>query len=89
MSQLIRIILPIAVLAVGYFSFHQLADEKEMPPPRLGERRLIEAQANLLQRADYQVVLQSQGIVQPHNQTSLTPRVGGRVREISPNFESG
>ena len=89
MPQLIRIILPIAVLAVGYFSFHQLADEKETPPPRLGERRLIEAQANLLQRADYQVVLQSQGLVQPHNQTSLTPRVGGRVREISPNFESG
>ena len=89
MPQLIRIFLPIAVLAVGYFSFHQLADEKEMPPPRLGERRLIEAQANLLQRADYQVVLQSQGLVQPHNQTSLTPRVGGRVREISPNFESG
>lgn len=89
MSQLIRIILPIAVLAVGYFSFHQLSDEKEMPPPRIGERRLIEAQANLLQRENYQVVLQSQGLVQPHNKTSLTPRVGGRVREISPNFESG
>ncbi|MCH1420194.1 MAG: efflux RND transporter periplasmic adaptor subunit [Akkermansiaceae bacterium] len=89
MSQLIRIILPIAVLAVGYFSFHQLSDEKEMPPPRIGERRLIEAQANPLQREDYQVVLQSQGLVQPHNRTSLTPRVGGRVREISPNFESG
>ena len=89
MSQLIRIILPIAVLAVGYFSFHQLSDEKEMPPPRIGERRPIEAQANLLQREDYQVVLQSQGLVQPHNRTSLTPRVGGRVREISPNFESG
>lgn len=89
MSQLIRIILPIAVLALGYFSFHQLSDEKEMPPPRIGERRPIEAQANLLQREDYQVVLQSQGLVQPHNRTSLTPRVGGRVREISPNFESG
>ncbi|MGB0644373.1 MAG: efflux RND transporter periplasmic adaptor subunit, partial [Akkermansiaceae bacterium] len=69
--------------------FHQLSDEKEMPPPRIGERRPIEAQANLLQREDYQVVLQSQGLVQPHNRTSLTPRVGGRVREISPNFESG
>ena len=89
MAQLIRIILPIAVLAVGYFSFQQLAEEKQMPRPRLGERRLIEAQANLLQRADYQVILQSQGLVQSHNKTSLTPRVGGRVCEISPNFESG
>ena len=89
MPQLIRIILPIAVLAVGYFLFHQLADEKEMPRPRLGERRIIEAQANVLKREDYQVVLQSQGLVQPHNKTSLTPRVSGRVREISPNFESG
>ena len=89
MPQLIRIILPIAVLAVGYFLFHQFADEKEMPRPRLGERRIIEAQANVLKREDYQVVLQSQGLVQPHNKTSLTPRVSGRVREISPNFESG
>jgi RND family efflux transporter MFP subunit len=89
MPQLIRIILPIAVLAVGYLLFHQLADEKEMPRPRLGERRIIEAQANVLKKEDYQVVLQSQGLVQPHNKTSLTPRVSGRVREISPNFESG
>ena len=89
MPQLIRIIFPIAVLAVGYLLFHQLADEKEMPRPRLGERRIIEAQANVLKKEDYQVVLQSQGLVQPHNKTSLTPRVGGRVREISPNFESG
>ena len=51
MSQLIRIILPIAVLAVGYlFVSSTLADEKEMPPPRIGERRIIEAQANLLQK---------------------------------------
>lgn len=89
MAQLIRIILPLAVLAAGYFAFQQLADEKKKPPPRRAERRLIEAEATILQRTDYQVILQSQGLVQPHNQTSLTPRVSGQVRKISPNFESG
>lgn len=89
MAKLIRMILPIAVLAAGYFAFQQLADEESKPRPRRAQRRLIEAEAVVLQRTDYQVVLQSQGLVQPHNQTSLTPRVSGRVREISPNFESG
>ena len=50
---------------------------------------MIEAETDILKRTDYRVILQSQGIVQPHNQTSLTPRVSGRVINISPNFESG
>ncbi|MEN8772999.1 MAG: efflux RND transporter periplasmic adaptor subunit [Akkermansiaceae bacterium] len=89
MAQLIRILLPVAVLAAGYFAFRQLAEEKEKPRARRGERQQIEAEAELLERTEYQVVLQSQGLVQPHNQTSLTPRVNGRVSGISPNFESG
>ena len=89
MAQLIRILLPITVLAAGYFAFQKLSDEKKEERPRRGERRLIEAEAAVLQRTDYQVVLQSQGLVQPHNQTSLTPQVSGRISEISANFESG
>ena len=50
---------------------------------------MTEVEASVLARNDYRVVLRSQGVVQPHNQTSLTPRVNGRVITISPKFESG
>lgn len=89
MSQLIRILLPIVVLTGGYFAYRGLSGEEEKKKPRRAPNRIIEAEADLLQRSDYQVTLQSQGVVQAHNQTSLTPRVSGRVMKISPKFESG
>lgn len=89
MAQLIRLLLPIVVLASGYLGYHLLSEKEEKKPPRRPTSRVIEAEADLLQKTDYRVTLVSQGTVQPHNQTSLTPRVSGRVIKISPNFESG
>ncbi len=89
MAQLIRLLLPIVVLATGYLGYRLLSEKEEKKSPRRPISRVIEAEALLLQKTDYRVTLLSQGIVQPHNQTSLTPRVSGRVIKISPNFESG
>ncbi|MFT6177798.1 MAG: RND family efflux transporter MFP subunit [Akkermansiaceae bacterium] len=89
MSRLLRFLLPLIVLAIGYFGYQRLSIEDEKPPPPRPPKKIIEAQATLLKKIDYRVTLESQGIVQPHNQTSLTPRVSGRIIHISPNFESG
>jgi len=89
MAKLIRILIPLLVLGGGYLSF-QLLSQKDPKPKRQGPPRLvIEVEALPILKSDYRVVLRSQGTVQPHNQTSLTPRVSGRVMEISPKFESG
>lgn len=89
MARLLRFILPLIVLAVGYFGYQRLSIEDEKTSPVRPPRKIIEAQAVVLKKVDYRVTLESQGIVQPHNQTSLTPRVSGRIIYISPNFESG
>lgn len=89
MAQLIRLLLPIIVLATGYLGYRLLSEEEEKKLPRPAASRVIEAEALLLRKTDYRVTLLSQGTVQPHNQTSLTPRVSGRVIKISPKFESG
>lgn len=89
MAKLFRIVLPLVILGLGYFGY-QMTSEKE-EPPKIPQRapRIIETEAIELQRVDYQVRLSTQGIVKPHSETSLTPRVSGRITAISPKFENG
>ncbi len=89
MAKLLRYILPFIVLGVGYLGYKNLATEEKKERPRRPTPPMIETEASTLERLDYQVTLQSEGLVQPHNQTALTPRVSGRVIHISPKFESG
>jgi RND family efflux transporter MFP subunit len=89
MAKLIRFLIPLLVLGGGYLAYKQFATEEPEEQSYRPPRRVMEVEASTLKKTDYQVVLRSQGIVQPHNQTSLTPRVSGRVIKISPKFESG
>jgi len=89
MAKLLRILLPLVILGIGYFGFGILA-EKEPPEKRSRPTpRVIETEVTPMNRLDYRVTLSTQGIVRPHNETLLTPRVSGRVVKIAPNFESG
>ena len=89
MAKLIRLILPVILIGLGYLGFKKLAIETPLPEPAPRERKIVETEALLLERTDFRVTLTSQGIVQPHNETGLTPRVNGRVVHIAPEFESG
>ncbi len=89
MAQFLRLILPIIVLAGGYLGYQRLSTKEEKAAPLRVPPAIIEAEATPLARTDYRVILQSQGIVQPHNQTALTPQVSGRIIHISPKFQSG
>lgn len=42
-----------------------------------------------LRRQEFPVTLTTQGVVQPRNSTSLTPRVSGRILRVSERFEPG
>lgn len=89
MAKIIRLLIPILVLTGGYFGYKHLAVKEVVPKRKRNPPEIAEAESVLLQRVDYRVLLQSQGLVQPHNSTSLTSRVNGRIIEISPKFESG
>jgi RND family efflux transporter MFP subunit len=89
MAKLIRLFIPLIVLAGGYLGYRTLAQKEAKAPVQRPTRAITEVEASALNRTDYRVILRSQGVVQPHNQTSLTPRVNGRVIKISPTFESG
>jgi len=89
MAKLLRYLLPLVVLGVGYLVYAKFS-VKEKPKARIPrERPPIEAETTVLKRTDFRVTLNTQGIVRPHNETSLTSRVSGRIITISPVFESG
>ncbi len=86
---LVRVLLPIAILAIGGFAFVKLADkppEEESPP---AEKRIIRTKVTPLASCDYQVRITTNGIVQSHNEAVLSAQVSGRITKISPAFEVG
>ncbi len=89
MAILLRLILPLAFIGLGYFTYSELSVEQEAPKKKRSAPRTLETEVTLLERSHYQVILKSQGVVQPHNETSLTPRVSGQITQISEHFESG
>ena len=48
-----------------------------------------QAEVAPLKRTDYQVMIQTRGVIQAHTRTSLTSRISGRIESFHPNFEVG
>jgi RND family efflux transporter MFP subunit len=88
-ARLLRVLLPVAILALGIGAFFQLAREAEpvrsSPPPRPALRTAVTE----LRPRDFPVVITTQGIVQPHQEITLSAQVSGRIEEVSPRFETG
>lgn len=89
LGVLFRAALPLAVLASGVIAYQRLSvavDEEQEPP---SERQVIRTRVAELVTADYPVIIQQNGIVQAHNEVTLSAEIAGQVIEISPQFEVG
>ena len=89
MNILLRILIPVLILATGWVTMQGLGVKEEEAPAKPRERTLQTAEVIPLRRSNFGVFLESQGIVKPHNSTSLTPRVAGRIQTIHECFEPG
>ncbi|MBK1834055.1 efflux RND transporter periplasmic adaptor subunit [Roseibacillus ishigakijimensis] len=93
MRILLRFLLPLPILAlgiyVGWLATHKWkAPEEDLTPDR-GERPTQKAEVIPLERQNYQITINTRGVVQPRVETSLTPRIAGRIESIHPHFEVG
>ena len=85
----LRVLLPLCLLCCGYYAFSVLSiepAEDKTPPP---EKKAIRTRITELKRTDYPVVIQTNGIIQPHNEVILSSEVAGQVVHISESFEVG
>lgn len=88
-AALLRLVAPIVLLAIGVgaYTFFAIAPEKEKAPK--AEAKPIRTSVTELAVEDYQVTIKTNGIVQAHNEVSLSAQVSGTVLRVNPVFEVG
>ncbi|MEM7011118.1 MAG: efflux RND transporter periplasmic adaptor subunit [Verrucomicrobiota bacterium] len=89
MKLVLRILVPILILAGGWFGYKLIAVKDEPPkrPPR--PERVIRTEVVELRRHDFQTIIRSHGVARPHTQAMLTSQVSGKVEEISEALHDG
>lgn len=87
--MLTRILIPILILAIGCVATWWVSRPPEEPAPVHVPPQKLKTAVLEIQRDDYQVVLDSQGVVRAHHETTLTATVDGTVAVIHPAFEDG
>ncbi|TWT65253.1 efflux RND transporter periplasmic adaptor subunit [Allorhodopirellula solitaria] len=86
---LLRMAIPCAILAAGWFGFQRLAGEVERPPLPEPKEVLLRSRIEEIAIVDYPVVVKTHAVVQAHNRITLTSQVSGTVAKTSPFFEVG
>jgi RND family efflux transporter MFP subunit len=89
MSMVIRILIPIFILAAGFGAWKWLGIPVEEPTPLHQAPQKLKTERLILSRTDYQVVLETQGTIRAHHSTTITPLVAGTIKVVHPGFEDG
>jgi RND family efflux transporter MFP subunit len=102
MRAFFHILIPLVILSLGFGAFVGLKGLKKMgfklnkdkntssaASSGKKERPKIKTRVIALEKKDYTVQIQSQGMIRTHNATTLTAQVSGRVARLSPQFEDG
>lgn len=84
-----RILVPFLILATGFGAWYWLGKPMEEPKPVAQPPQKLETTRMELQRTRFPIVLQTQGSVRAHHDTTLTAQVSGTVLIIHPEFEDG
>lgn len=88
-GAILRLAVPIAILAVGGYAFTTLSVEQPEEKEKKDQDQKIKTRVTELTTQDFHVEVRSQGTVQPHNEITLSAMVSGQIITLSPNIESG
>lgn len=87
--MLIRILIPIFILAIGFGAWKWLGIPVEEPKPVRGAPQKLKTERVELSLTDFPVILETQGTVRAHHNTTITSLVPGIIHKIHPGFEDG
>ncbi len=89
MRTLLKILIPLLIIAVGAFGMRTMILSKKAPPktPKVNNGALVEVMT--IARQDRQVLVSGTGTVQARREVSVIPQVSGKVVEISPHLVAG
>lgn len=87
--MLLRLLIPILILAAGALAAWRLGVPVETPTPESAPPQVLKTEITELKRTDFAVLLDSQGSVRAHYTTTITPQVAGTLVKIHDGFEDG
>ncbi len=88
-SKIVRIVLPLLILAAGIVAAKTLIANRPEPQRTVRENPGALVETLTVERGERQVRVYGTGTVQARNQVEIIPQVGGRVTEVSPNLVAG
>jgi RND family efflux transporter MFP subunit len=86
---MIRLVIPLVILVAGAIGYKVLSVKPEPPPAGKSAPKPLRTRVMPLEKGDYPVIIQTQGVVRSHNEVTLTSQVTGRIQTISPEFQVG
>jgi RND family efflux transporter MFP subunit len=89
MKILVRTLIPVLILTIGFFAWKWLAVPVEKPRPERRTPQVLKTEKSVLYPSSYQVFIETQGTVRARQMTTVTPLVEGTVMRIHPAFEDG
>jgi len=87
--KLVKIILPVVILGIAILLGKQIRNNPPEASSRPSFASLQAVEATTLKAQSYQVVLSSQGTVEPSTANTLVAEVAGTIQSVSPSFVSG
>ncbi|PHS06662.1 MAG: efflux transporter periplasmic adaptor subunit [Blastopirellula sp.] len=88
-AVLLRAIIPIGILGIGLYAYLILMIEPEDGTSVPAAERLIRTKVTKLYAGDYDVVIKTNGVIQPHNEIMLRAEVSGQIKIVNQEFEVG
>ena len=87
--MLIRILLPVLILAAGFGAWKWLGIPIEEPQPARHPPKKLKTERLELALTDFPVILETQGTIRAHHTTTITSLVPGIIAVVHPCFEDG
>jgi len=89
LGMLARLAIPLIILGFGITGSYLLSRPTDQDQGIASEPQLIRTRVTEVMVEDYPVFITTNGIVQAHNDVTLSSEVSGQVVSVSPSFEVG
>lgn len=89
LQESIRIVVPIAILAVGVGGFLAFGRKPDIPQRDKGDDGVAQVRTAKAKQFDGKIVFQEDGVAVPYRTLKVPAEVAGRITDKSPNAKSG
>lgn len=89
MKRYIRFFLPVLVIIIAYITIDYIKNNKPKPVKTKAKKPVLQVEVIKPIITDYEVMLDSYGVIKPYTETTINSEVQGRIIKIAENLKVG